>query len=75
MDVALWTTNERALLEVSDDGRGLDIDTVKFALGHGLANMETRAHNVCGDLEIISDPGKGTTILAWVPVDNAHTEC
>jgi signal transduction histidine kinase len=29
--------------------------------------MQTRARNVGGDLEIATEPGKGTTILAWMP--------
>ena len=55
------------LLEVSDDGRGYDQSKVKLALGHGLSNMQTRAHNVGGDVETTTEPNGGTTILAWVP--------
>jgi len=67
LNVALWATPERVLLEVSDDGRGFDPTRVKMTLGHGLANMQTRAHNVGGDVEFSSEPSQGTTILAWVP--------
>lgn len=67
--VVLWTTPERALMEVSDDGRGFDMSTINLTLGHGLANMQTRARNVGGDVEISSEPGTGTTILAWVPIE------
>ena len=42
----------------SDDGRGFDQPKVKLTLGHGLSNMQTRAHNVGGDVEITSEPGK-----------------
>ena len=55
------------LLEVSDDGRGFDQAGTRLTLGHGLSNMQTRAHNVGGDVEISSEPSGGTTILAWVP--------
>jgi signal transduction histidine kinase len=65
--IDLWATNERVLLEVQDDGQGFDTDKINKAVGHGLANMLTRVHNVGGDLDIISAPGEGTTILAWVP--------
>lgn len=68
--VLLWTTADRALLEVSDDGVGFEIKKVKFTLGHGLANMKTRAHNAGGDMEITTEPGKGSTILTWVPLSN-----
>lgn len=65
--VALWTTNDRALLEISDDGRGFDIGQTKLTIGHGLSNMQTRASNAGGELEITSEPEQGTTVLAWVP--------
>ncbi len=67
VEVMVWTTPDRVLMEVHDDGRGFDPDTVHLALGHGISNMQTRARNVGGDLEITTEPGKGTTIMAWVP--------
>jgi signal transduction histidine kinase len=65
--IDLWTTSDRALLEVHDDGDGFDLEKANKTVGHGLANMQTRVANVGGDLDIISAPGEGTTILAWVP--------
>jgi signal transduction histidine kinase len=67
VDIALWTASDRALLEISDDGRGFDLSTTRLSLGHGLSNMETRANNAGGELEITSETGQGTTILVWVP--------
>jgi signal transduction histidine kinase len=66
VEVIVWTTNDRVLLEVHDDGVGFKTDKIKVAIGHGLSNMETRVTNVGGEVEITSEPGKGTTILAWV---------
>jgi len=68
-NIHLWTIPGRVLLEISDDGIGFDIPQMRMALGHGLANMVTRAHKVGGDIEINSDLGKGTTILAWAPLN------
>ncbi len=65
--IDLWTTSDRALLEVHDDGSGFDLEKASKKMGHGLANMQTRVTNVGGDVDIISAPGEGTTILAWVP--------
>jgi signal transduction histidine kinase len=67
VEVVLWATQDRVLLEISDDGKGFDQSRVRLSLGHGLSNMQTRAHNVGGDVEISSEPASGTTILAWVP--------
>jgi signal transduction histidine kinase len=68
--VTLWRTADRALLEVSDDGAGFEVKKVRFTLGHGLSNMKTRSHNAGGDIEFSSEPGKGSTILTWVPLSN-----
>ncbi len=70
VELSLWKTADRVLLEVSDDGRGFDASKVKLTLGHGLANMQTRVHNVGGEVEISSEPGKGAAVLAWVPFSN-----
>ena len=60
-------TDERALIEIQDDGKGFAVDTTGSSIGHGLSNMHTRARAVGGDVEITSNPGEGTTVLAWVP--------
>ncbi|HEX9018238.1 MAG TPA: GAF domain-containing sensor histidine kinase [Anaerolineaceae bacterium] len=70
--ISLWSTSERVLMEISDDGAGFDQNITKLTLGHGLANMQTRARNAGGDLEITSEPGQGTTILVWVPNPNEN---
>ncbi|MFZ5809162.1 MAG: GAF domain-containing protein [Chloroflexota bacterium] len=67
VDVRLWATRERVLLEVADNGEGFDIRKMSVTLGHGLSNMHIRARKVGGDVEITSAPGEGTTVLAWVP--------
>ena len=66
-EVQLWTAKDRVLLEVSDDGRGFDPQKTSVTLGHGLSNMDVRARRAGGELEITTSPGKGTTVLAWVP--------
>ena len=66
--INLWTAPGRVLIEISDDGVGFDFPQKRMALGHGLANMVTRAHKVGGDIEFTSEPGKGTSILAWAPL-------
>jgi signal transduction histidine kinase len=67
VEVLVWTTSERVLMEVHDDGVGFDPQKVQLTLGHGISNMQTRARNVGGDLEITSEPGRGTTIMVWMP--------
>lgn len=70
ISVTLWKATDRFLLEVTDDGQGFDVEKMRLTIGHGLANMQTRARNVGGDVDFSSEPGSGTTILAWVPASD-----
>jgi signal transduction histidine kinase len=51
--------------EVSDDGRGFEPSETGY--GTGLQGMADRLDAVGGRLEVISEPGRGTTILGTVP--------
>ncbi len=72
VNISLWSTPERVLLEISDNGHGFDLSTTRLTLGHGLSNMQTRARNAGGEIEVTSEPGTGTTILVWVPNTNEN---
>ncbi len=67
VDVNVWLTPERVLMEVRDNGKGFAVEKMSTTIGHGLSNMQTRAHAVGGDVDITSAAGEGTTVLAWVP--------
>ena len=67
VQVALWATEARVLMEINDDGNGFDMDKLNVSIGHGLANMHTRAHSVGGEVDISSVLNEGSTILVWVP--------
>lgn len=49
-------------LQIIDNGQGFDLDEQPDLLGHGLSNMEQRARQMGGEFEIVTSPGKGTTI-------------
>jgi signal transduction histidine kinase len=70
VQVALWTTEDRVLMEIIDDGNGFDMDKLNVSIGHGLANMQTRAHSVGGEVDIASVLNEGSTILVWLPRHN-----
>lgn len=67
VEISLWSTEDRVLMEIHDNGKGFDMETMNRNIGHGLANMQTRAQSAGGDVDISSSPGEGTTVLAWVP--------
>ena len=55
-----------------DDGKGFDVEKIKTSIGHGLANMHTRAHAVGGEVDISTTMKEGTTILVWIPRTVRH---
>ncbi len=67
VSVNIWTTPERVIMEIEDNGKGFDLDKMSMTLGHGLSNMHTRIRNAGGEVEITSAPGEGTMVLAWLP--------
>jgi signal transduction histidine kinase/ligand-binding sensor domain-containing protein len=76
VQIALRFEEDRILLRVSDDGRGFvpdEHEAVARERGDngehlGLLTMRERAARVRGRIDIISSPGRGTTIETSVPV-------
>ena len=67
-EVALKEADGFLVLEVSDHGRGFDIEKVRRGSGLGLASSEERIRLLSGSLEIQSDPNIGTCLKARVPL-------
>jgi signal transduction histidine kinase len=63
--VSLYRTEEGAVLEVDDDGRGFD--PAQPSAGHGLRNLRERAAALGGRTEITSVPGEGTRVRVTIP--------
>ena len=70
--VTLMSLNsgKKISLTVHDDGVGFAVGTQPdSSSGHfGLEGMRERAERLSGSLEIQSEPGKGTRIIAQVPI-------
>lgn len=66
--VHLTGNDDALLLEISDNGRGFDVQQARLAAGLGLISMRERVHLVKGTMDIVSEPGKGTRITAKVPL-------
>jgi signal transduction histidine kinase len=61
-------------LIVSDDGRGFD-PTVRARGHYGLLHMQERARSCGGTFNLISGPGRGTTIEVTVPLAKPAPGC
>jgi PAS domain S-box-containing protein len=67
-DVRLWGETGEIHLTVKDSGAGFDLDIAKTSRGLGLISMEERMKLLNGTLSIESQPNRGTTIHARVPL-------
>jgi signal transduction histidine kinase len=67
-DVQLKGTSDGIHLTVSDCGAGFDLETAKQARGLGLHRLQERLKLVKGSFFIDSQPKRGTTIHARVPL-------
>lgn len=59
-------TGEACLL-VQDNGRGFD-PASRHGTGHGLVNMQARAHGLGGNVRLESAPGTGTRVVLTLPL-------
>ena len=66
VEVTLTEQPDTVEFKIEDDGRGFD--TTAVSEGHGLLNMSDRIGALGGTLDVVSTPGRGTTIMASVPV-------
>jgi signal transduction histidine kinase len=68
IEVRLWGTSGEIHLRVVDSGVGFDREAAKEGKGLGLISMEERLKLLKGALSIDSQPKRGTTIHARVPL-------
>ena len=67
INVTLSSSGNGVRLAVSDDGGGFDTELPREDASLGLASMRERVRVLHGQLDIDSAPGRGTTVVAWVP--------
>lgn len=62
INIQIYNAEGSIVLEISDDGKGFDLDRAKKGGGMGLVSIQERVNELGGALEIITAPGKGTRI-------------
>jgi signal transduction histidine kinase len=65
VSVSLGTVDGRLVLTVQDDGSGFTVEGARR--GMGMDNIAARAAEVGGTLDVVSEPGRGTTVRFSIP--------
>jgi len=65
--ISLTRSDDMIELQVSDSGKGFDVETFKNGGGLGLISIEERLRLLQGSCEIYSAPGRGTRLVVTVP--------
>lgn len=68
--VLLARSDGTLLVRVADEGRGFD--PAASAEGYGLRNMRRRTEARGGVLQVISTPGQGTQVVAYLPLGDSE---
>lgn len=72
--IRLEPEGRQVRLEVADDGAGFDLEAIESPGGGlGLIGMEERAQSVGGRLDVDSEPGGGTRVRVYFPVQRTAT--
>ena len=64
----LQMADNKIILQIQDDGKGMDIDNDLKKKSFGLLGIKERAFVMGGQYELKSEPGKGTRLLVSIPV-------
>ena len=68
--VNLEIKNNKLILNITDNGKGFDVESIKTKRTLGLLGMNERTAMMNGNYELISKPGKGTTVRVSVTLEN-----
>ncbi len=68
VSIILHGLDSRVILEIIDDGIGFDHEQAAFSGGVGLSSIRERTSGLGGQIEIQSQPGKGTHITVTIEV-------
>ena len=71
VEVSLAREGDEVVLTVRDNGHGMDGGKITAPESLGLLGMKERVEQIGGRLEIQSEAGKGTTVVARVPVSQS----
>lgn len=68
MSIKLLRLDNKVHMTMQDSGVGFDLESKKQT-SYGLLTMEERVNELGGSFQMISQPGEGTMIQLWIPMD------
>ncbi|MCU6712000.1 sensor histidine kinase [Paenibacillus sp. J5C_2022] len=68
MHIRLLRLDDKVHMTLQDSGIGFDLEEKKQT-SYGLLTMEERVNELGGALQMISQPGEGTTVHLWIPMN------
>ncbi|MDX2044172.1 MAG: two-component regulator propeller domain-containing protein [Acidobacteriota bacterium] len=68
--VSLTRKNGSLTLQIRDNGRGITEKEISDPHSIGLLGMRERAHIFGGEVKVSGLPGRGTTVIATIPIDH-----
>ncbi len=70
-NINLYVSDGYVRLRIEDNGKGFQMAALKASSGLGIASMRERTHLINGKFSLISEPGKGTQVVADIPLGDA----
>jgi signal transduction histidine kinase len=69
IEISILVSKQVMSLRIQDEGAGFNLEEVRASkISTGLTNIQERVTLLGGKLQIRTQPGEGTQILAWIPL-------
>jgi len=69
VDISLIRDEASISMTIEDNGKGFDSTNPEFKAGMGLGNLRSRINFLNGKVEVASQPGSGTLVSVYIPVN------
>jgi two-component system sensor histidine kinase UhpB len=72
--ISVWCEENAILVEIRDDGKGIDPQKLFNGESWGILGMHERTRHFGGDIKFNGTPGKGTAVLLQLPLEEANVK-
>ncbi|MBC7566709.1 MAG: hypothetical protein H7223_07055 [Pedobacter sp.] len=70
INISIISEDNEISVMIEDNGIGYDQSSKYFSAGIGLKNIQNRIEYLKGTVDISSEPGKGTLVALYVPLES-----